>query len=75
MRLLRLGSEDVKKLVSQLEKEVETIRHDGLKMCWYMRGGISYTDIMNLSNNERNHISKIIEENLETTKNTKMPFF
>ena len=75
MRLLGLDSEDVKKLVSQLEKEVETIRHDAMKMCWYMRGGISYTDIMNLSSLERNNISKIIEENLETTKNTKMPFF
>jgi len=75
MRLLNLDSDGVRKLIAQLDKEVETIRNDALKMCWYMRGGISYTDILNLSASERTAISKIIEENLETTKNTKMPFF
>jgi hypothetical protein len=44
-------------------------------MAWYMRGGITYDQIMNLSIRERDMIGKIIEENLETTKNTKMPFF
>jgi hypothetical protein len=58
-----------------LEKEVETIKSDALKMSWYMRGGISYIDVLNLSGSERAAIAKIIEENLETTKNTKMPFF
>ena len=40
-----------------------------------MRGGASYDDIMNMSISERQSINKIIEDNLETTKNTKMPFF
>ena len=40
-----------------------------------MRGGISYIDVLNLSGSERAAIGKIVEENLETTKNTKMPFF
>lgn len=44
-------------------------------MSWYMRGGISYTDVLNLSIPEREIINKLIEENLETTKQTKMPFF
>ena len=44
-------------------------------MSWYMRGGASYEDILNMSNDERNAITAIIESNLETTKNTKMPFF
>lgn len=75
MRLLNLDPENIKKLIDNLEKEVDTIRKDALKMCWYMRGGISYTDVMNLSGKEREIIGKIIEDNLETTKNTKMPFF
>lgn len=40
-----------------------------------MRGGITYNDTMNLSISEREIINKIIEDNLETTKQTKMPFF
>lgn len=40
-----------------------------------MRGGASYEDILNMSDPERDAISKIIEGNLETTKNSKLPFF
>ena len=44
-------------------------------MAWYMRGGVSYEDILNMSTTERLAIGKLIEENLETTKNSKLPFF
>ena len=40
-----------------------------------MRGGASYEDILNMSITERQNITKLIEDNLETTKNTKLPFF
>ena len=40
-----------------------------------MRGGLSYDDSMLLSKSERDIIGKIIKDNLETTKKSKMPFF
>ena len=40
-----------------------------------MRGGVSYNDIMNMSSHERETLSKIIDDNLETTKKTQLPFF
>lgn len=40
-----------------------------------MRGGISYVDILNMSESEREAINKIIEDNLETTKKSQLPFF
>jgi hypothetical protein len=43
-------------------------------MCWYMRG-LSYTEGMNMSMEERTIVSEIIKENLETTKKTNLPFF
>ena len=58
-----------------MDKECNDIKSDSLRMAWYMRGGISYTDILNLSISERETISKIIDDNLETTKNSKLPFF
>lgn len=75
MRLLTLDSEGIKRLLDQMEKDCATIKHDSLKMAWFMRGGISYTDVLNLSIDERNAINKIIEENLETTKSSNLPFF
>lgn len=44
-------------------------------MSWYMRGGATYEDILNMSEPERNAIASIIESNLETTKKSKLPFF
>ena len=75
MRLLFLKSEEIQKLLDDMEKDVDNIKHGSLKLAWFMRGGISYTDILNLSVGEREAISAIIEENLETTKNTNLPFF
>ena len=75
MRLLTLDSEGIKRLLEQMEEDCANIKQDSLKMAWFMRGGISYTDILNLSIDERKAINKIIEENLETTKNSQLPFF
>ena len=58
-----------------MEKDCGTIRDEALKMCWYMRGGLTYTEAMNLSHGEREIIGRLIKENLETTKKSGMPFF
>ena len=44
-------------------------------MTWYMRGGVSYDQALQLSITERQLISKLIKENLETTKKSGLPFF
>jgi hypothetical protein len=40
-----------------------------------MRGGLSYDHALQLSVTERSLISKLIQENLETTKKSGLPFF
>jgi hypothetical protein len=60
--------------VKKLDVEARTIKKEVLKMCWYMRG-LSYTEGMNLGQEEREIIGEIIKENLETTKKTQLPFF
>jgi len=44
-------------------------------MAWYMRGGASYVDILNMSVAERKSINEIIDSNLEVTKKSQLPFF
>lgn len=58
-----------------MESETAAIKQNAIKMAWYMRGGVSYEDVLNMSTDERNSISKLIEENLDTTKKSGMPFF
>ncbi len=40
-----------------------------------MRGGISHKEALNLSPEDREIISKLVKENMETTKKTGQPFF
>ena len=58
-----------------MDQEAMNIRSEVLKLCWYMRGGITYNEVMNLSHEERHMIGAIIKENLETTKKTGLNFF
>jgi hypothetical protein len=58
-----------------LDKEIKALKEEVLRMCWYMRGGVSYNELMEMSTQEREIISDIIKSNLETTKETRLPFF
>jgi hypothetical protein len=58
-----------------MDQEAGDLRRQGLKMSWYMRGGATYDDIMNMSFIERTMIGDLIKDNLETTKKSKLPFF
>jgi hypothetical protein len=57
-----------------MDKEARAIKKEVLKLCWYMRG-LSYSEGMNLSYEERDLVGEIIKENLETTKKTGLNFF
>lgn len=61
--------------VDRLDKESKAMKVDLLKLCWYMRGGVSIDDVYALSYEDRSLIGDIVKENLETTKKTGMPFF
>ena len=52
-----------------------SIRSEILKLCWYMRGGLSYSEGMNMSSREREIVNDIVKDNLETTKKSGLPFF
>lgn len=65
---------EILQLSKDLDKEAREIKKDVLKMCWFMRG-LSYAEGMTLSWDERDIVSEIIKENLETTKKSGLPFF
>ena len=62
-------------LLNRYDKDSKAIKEEILRMCWYMRGSISYDDGMLLGEQERKIISKIIEDNMKTTKESGLPFF
>ena len=75
IRLLTLDSDQIEELVKHMDEECKGIRDEALRISWSMRGGISYDQALQLSFSEREIISKIIKENLETTKKSGLPYF
>jgi len=75
MTLLNLSPEKIQKLIESYEKAIRDIKKNAMTMAWYMRGGMTYEDIMNMSASEREQINELIESNLETTKKTQKPFY
>ena len=68
-------SEQISKIVESMEEDTKQIRQEALKMCWYMRGGLTYDQALRLSVSERSIISDIVKDNMETTKKSGLPFF
>ena len=58
----------------RLDKEARAIKKEAMRVCWYMRG-MSYSEVMHMAYEEREIISEIIKDNLETTRKTGLSFF
>ena len=61
--------------MQDMEADCKSIREQSMKLAWYMRGGITYEQVLMLSNTERAIISELAKENIETTKKTGLPWF
>ena len=58
-----------------MESQAKEFRHELLKICWYMRGGVTYNEACSMSPTEREIVGQLVKDNLETTKKTGQPFF
>lgn len=67
--------EAVTSFIEGHDKQAKALKEEALKLCWYMRGGITYNEVMMMGFQEREIIGNLIKENLETTKTTGLPFF
>ena len=72
---MTLSNDDIVEMIERYEKEARAFRAESLKMCWHMRGGLTYNEAMMLNQTEREIISDIIKDNMETTKKSGLPFF
>lgn len=69
------SNEEIKDFIESFDKQSKALKQEALRMCWYMRGGLTYTEAMELSSQERDIIAGIVKDNMEATKKSGMPFF
>jgi hypothetical protein len=70
-----MPSDEIEELVKSFEKDCKEIKKSLYILCWYMRGSLSMDQAFLLDYESRTIIQSIIEDNLETTKKSGLPFF
>ncbi len=70
-----MSNDEIIEFLNSFDKDSKAIKRSLYKLCWYMRGGLSLEEMFYLSPDEREIIVSIVNENLEVTKETKLPFF
>jgi hypothetical protein len=58
-----------------LDDDVKALKEEIFRLCWFMRGGVTLDEAYQIDAADRQIINGIIKDNLETTKESGMPFF
>ena len=75
MTLLTKDDSGIITHLKNLENEGKNLKKEILKICRYMRGGVTYQEALNMAPEDRKIVGDIVKENMETTKKTGQPFF
>jgi len=70
-----MGDSDVISYLKDFDNQTKNLKLELMKLCWFMRGGMSWNEALVLSPDEREIVSQLVKENMETTKKSGQPFF
>lgn len=69
-----MSNSEIESYLKSFDDDVKTIKDEIFRISWFMRGGVNSQDLFHLySQEDRDIMNKIIKENIENTKNTKLP--
>jgi len=70
-----MGDSDIISYLKDFDNETKNLKLELMKICWFMRGGMSWNESLVLSPDERAIVSQLVKENMDTTKKSGQPFF
>lgn len=74
--MLRSGSsEDIIEMFNRMERECKNLIKSIIQLVYFMRGSVSYSEMMNMSPFERQLINEFIETRLETESKKVYPIY
>lgn len=69
-----MTDEEINSLAGEFENEIKQIKDMCYRFSWYMRGGVSISEILyDTDIEDQEIIQRIIKDNIEITKTAKMP--
>jgi hypothetical protein len=70
-----MGDSEIVAYLKDFDNETKNLKLELMKICWFMRGGMSWQEALSLSPDERTIVSQLVKDNMDTTKKTGQPFF
>lgn len=72
--LISLSASAIEERLVRLDEEIKDFKTELYRISWYMRGGVTINDLLDrYSFDDREVMSAIIKENIEVTKETRLP--
>ena len=70
-----MGDSEIVNHLKSFDNQTKNLKMEIMKICWFMRGGMSWQEALNLSPAERGIAAQLVKENMDTAKKTGQPFF
>lgn len=64
---------DITEKQESFKKQLEAVDKNLLQLSWYMRGGVSISEIQNMPVGHLKHINDIVNDNFEMSKKAGVP--
>ncbi len=74
-RVTEASDHETESIFDDMDKAVKSIHREIARIVWFMRGSVSFSECLKMSPTERNALVEQIQENIETSKKTKVPIF
>jgi hypothetical protein len=69
-----MPKEQVTQFLKDMKAEARSIRKNIIRLGWHMRGACSLDDLAMMSASDIDQINEMIDENMELTKKSQLPF-
>ena len=65
---MTLSNPEIERLIKDYEKNIAELKTVVAQICWYMRGGVNYSQLMEMSNRDFKYFNNVVEDNIELSK-------
>ena len=65
---MTLSNPEIERLLKDYEKNIAELKTVVAQICWYMRGGVNYALLMEMSIRDINYFNSVVEDNIELSK-------
>ena len=65
---MTLSNPEIERLLKDYENNIAELKTVVAQICWYMRGGVNYSQLMEMSNRDFKYFNSVVEDNIELSK-------